>query len=360
MKKQNVLILVLLLVIMSMGGYLGYQQYERYRAITAAKKFATNYEQAHAVHHQGNFDLSISEFRNILPESPTKGAEAQVKMKLAFDLYSRNKGSDREEAVSLYKSVINDFSIPARSRAVALNDMAFLNELTADPDFMRTHVFNNGQYAELLKKEGSVGRAVEALYAMSDQIYPTALARIQMASIKATRLLRNRLGPDETQEIVAQKIQTLVAGGTPLIEPFNYEPSKKAQIYMRKGIALSVSNRVLHNLQVADIETPYKLALAAAESDKNDVHSQASGLIVRLYYAIMLLNHAGPNRVADIKELLKPFKDTANDPRFAFFQSNLSRTSSRPNDDVFKSSVVNLSKISPELKSYLLEIGWKV
>ena len=325
------------------------------------EKFVKQYLAVKDIHHQGKYDESIEGFKKVLYSAPDKPSEAKARYHLAFDLFVRNQGTDRVDAVRIYKEMIKDPDMPIHYKAAAMNEMAFLRDLSSDDGFFINNVLNEEPYLSFYKETGSVHGAMIKIYELSDSMYPTALAKFQIGLMLANGMVQgNPMVHGMTQEEAAKKIQQLIKEADPLINAVPYEQAKLAHMYMCRAMALGLSQRVLKNFDTPVVEEAYLKAISVADAGYDDFHSRGVALVTRFYYAVFLHTRFGAAREKDIVSLLKNFERAETIPEYKLFTEYLKEAKDRPADNFLKVKIFDLAKVSPEFRSYLLQIGWNL
>ncbi len=328
-------------------------------------EFVSAYKAFEMPHHQGNVDEAVPALRQLLTDAPTPMWAAQVKLKLAYDLFLRNRGNDRQEAYGLYKVVASDEDAPPLYRALALTDMTFTVHVVDDESLATTYIFNELPYSQFLEQAGGdVNIALRRMYELSDSIYPNAFAKIQIALLYARRLNSGKTVPEQTREETAELIQKYLKDADPLLTAVPYEKSKLAQLYLSRATSLGTSERVLRNVSLSDLEEAYKQSIEIAVSAGNeDVHARAVANLARLFSAVAIYSRAGKERESDVRNLLETVttnvtstSDVSNDMVLQY----LGNISARPQSDFVKLQIVALGEVSPEFKDLLRKLGWGV
>ena len=170
MPKHTIITLVVFLALIVAGVVIWvYPQF-------TMNRFNRQYSDATKLSSSGNSEDAIAEFSRLLKEAPDKASEGKLKVLLAGNLFSRNSGGDRAEAVNLYKSVVNDYKIPAYVRALALNNIA--NIVSDQNESFYKLYFPESPYQGFMPSTGSenfkVYRAYAQILTLSDQVYPTS------------------------------------------------------------------------------------------------------------------------------------------------------------------------------------------
>ena len=334
-----------------------------YYSYSSMNLFTTIYKNALKVHRSGDYTAAIAIFNQAANEAPDKGAEGRAREMVAFEMFLRNEGSDRDQAIQIYKEIINDSAYPPSIRALALADIALLTSeqgntfakqyFSQEPSNYYTAYPANSRY--------DIFKTVINMFERSDAIHANSLAEYAIAYNYTVLLLNNALEGSTLQE-TATTIQQYIEKGDANVSNLQYQPSNMARQYFYRAMALSVSGRTLNNVSLEDREAAYKVALAQGGVGENaDPQLRTVMMQIRLNYAIFLLISNFPeNRDADIVNVLKAYEQTALDPAsFKATRASFVVMANAP-DSYLKSQILKLAEISPELKGFLRSVGWQV
>jgi hypothetical protein len=322
------------------------------------EKFRGLFKTAESSHASGDRDAAIAQFEEVVTAAPSTVAATHAKLKIAANLLARNHGNDREIAYRMYKEIAADETVPPKNRAIALNEMAFTMDWIGDHHAMMMYVFNEAPYAQMLEDAGGdMHRATGLIYALSDSIYPTALAKTQIGTMEAQRLLNGDVPKGKTKAQVATEIQALVRDGEKLVGDINYEESYLAHLYLCRAMSLGITNRILNNLDNAEIDAAYRLAIETAKTDWDNVYAQGTLQAAHLMYSVFLNTRYGAERRDEVKQLLSLF-GTVDAVKHVHIISYMSDVAKRPDSDFAKQQYKVLAKLSPELRSFMLQTGW--
>src|SRR3989344_46122 len=78
-----------------------------YYSYSSMNLFTTIYKNALKVHRSGDYTAAIAIFNQAANEAPDKGAEGRAREMVAFEMFLRNEGSDRDQAIQIYKEINN-------------------------------------------------------------------------------------------------------------------------------------------------------------------------------------------------------------------------------------------------------------
>jgi hypothetical protein len=310
------------------------------------------YFSAKEANRQGNYQESQDLLGEALSDVSALHSDTTVEanLQLAFSLFKLNTSSGRVQAVAIYKAIVADTRIQPFLRALALNDMAFLFDLSGeDVRFMKEVVFCDEPYRSLwLGVAGNINKAIFKLYEQSDILYPTTFAKFQMAARLGGQILNQQL-PDPVS--AALMMQRLLGEGEALMDAIHYPPSKKAYLLLRKAMIVSNSEKVLGNIPLSTVEAAFEKVISFSESsDVADVQCQTIGMLGRIYYAMALSSRFGEKRPKTIRNLLAPFSDAAKaDPTLNSIKTAMHNL----DNHFFAAQLSSLAQCSPEFGAFL-------
>ncbi|MBI2097065.1 MAG: hypothetical protein HYT40_02875 [Candidatus Sungbacteria bacterium] len=357
-------VLVAAFAVAAVGAYLYYRKSFTPAAPTSSK-FTQDYATARFLHSQGQFDESIAQFSQVVQEAPTTSLATEVKLRLAYDLFSRNAGDDRIRAIGIYKDIIADEKLDPSLRATAYRNLGLSTQDYVTSDFVKKYIFNDGRYATFLAEaEGSLLRASNRLFEESEKLHPTALAKLEIARFFAVAITDKSLESQLTVSQKAERIEQYVKDSAPLMDAPYYSNSKKALIYQVRAIVLDASTDILENRPLQDIEANYKQAISIADAlSGNDIYTKDVAMQSRLWYAMFLAHRFGASRLKDIKETLLPIisLDETKDPLTAKgIDGYLNNLSFRPTNSYSRIQLLAVARMIPEFKTLLIKNGWKI
>ncbi|RJQ34369.1 hypothetical protein C4568_02710 [Candidatus Parcubacteria bacterium] len=327
--------------------------------------FSTMYKNAFEIHKSGDYTASIEAFKQTMDETTDKGEQARAQEMIAFDMFLRNEGDDRIQAIRMYKDIINDKTYPASVRALMLADLALLMSDQGN-DFAKQHFSAEpfDYYVESSKNSrySVYTTAIEMLKA-SDSIYENSLAEYAVAYNYAVLILNDALGTS-TPEATAKLMQDYIKKGDSNIDDMHYQPSNVARQYYYRALATSVSGKRLNNISLADRESAFKLVLSKTGAAENtDKQVKTVLMQARLNYAIFLMrNDFGLDRSSDIRAVLQAFAPSTGGDKDLLVptRASLMALGDAPDSSFMKANVIKLSAISPDLKLFLNSLGWKL
>jgi hypothetical protein len=296
-----------------------------------------------------DFDTAINTSLSVLqnPSSPVE--KGQFKLILAESLWARNQNDDRVQAVKYYKQVVNDYSIPARVRALALNDISIVaigNSLA----FYQAN-FSDAPYGAFLPPSGSdtvrLYEAYSKILKLSDDTYQTSFAEYALAGSYYTPLIYLKNNATNTPEEIAKTIQSLIEEGDSRNDSSLYSPYPLLLGYLYRALGMAMSGRILNDPPVDQREAAYQLVVTTAAQFPQNPTAEGIALRARFYNANMLSIDA-PERKADILTILKPFSEVSSSTDLTFFTA----LKNRPSNDGVRAIAIKLGEISPDFKNF--------
>ncbi|GEM_PF-3765448 len=323
---------------------------------------STAYQDILKMHDAGDLDDAIKGFIDLENTAPSKGASIQAQLKVAYDLFFRNQGDDRSRSAQLYKQIITDQSAYSLQRVLAISDL--MDNSILDKKFARTVAFKGEPFEKFLieaislgydKNDSDIAYATRRAYETAEEIYPLSLVEFRIATWYLTELNNNTAKNDTARrtELVSELKWWTIMGESNLEASLqlDYEKSKLGYIYEMNGISrwgLAKHSGDLNSYELA--ESSFKEGLRVLTPEGSMVHTFDLGMNLRFYYAAMLAEVYGENRVSDIKSLLQPIisgppPDFKNYP-FGFFNFLKNNQSSQVH-------IARLIKFVPEFKQFL-------
>ncbi len=360
--QRQPIVLILIAVLLFLGAGAAAYYYFIIKPERMAQLDET-YKHGHDLHHQGNFSASIETFQELLAGGPSTGDEAHIRSLIAFDLFQRNQGNDRSKAMEMYRDIILGEAYLPRDRSLVLVDLALLMS-NLDRAFYEQHLANTPLAAYLPTTPGRFDalKAAIQMYMQADQMYPSSAAKLYIVNAYAA-LLGNGALPEGTEPtVVAQLMQEYITQAEPLMSAVSYEPSHVARQRLARALGLETSNGVLKNIPFTQIDTAYKEAMAlAGQQEEGNYQLRALLMQTRFFYATFLYNTYGTERKDDVTLLLKEYGRAVAEPSmFALTRKRYENLATRPETDYIKVNSKKLITVSPEYKTFLQDIGWKL
>lgn len=356
---------VLFIIVAIIGGLLYYASVVQKES--TMKSFNTEVRNTVRTYASGDYTTSIKTFGDLLKDAPDKMSEARLKLLIGINLWRRNEGDDRAKAIGYYQRIVDDYSLPASYRAQTVAEMAslFQNE---DASFFRANAVS--PFDAYLRETGQrfdVLRAVLRVYEYSDELFPNFLAEYGLAYVEGSLLVNKALPAGVSEKETAQLIQKYIKEADEKMAKADrswFLPSVFAQQYLLKARMMALAERILGNVHTEDREKDYQLALKKSQTNSpNQPIMREVEMNTRFYYAVFLELNFGKvgSRTKDIVELMKPFASATKDsPLYALTRSNFSKLGQQPSGDFVRSQALEVARISPEFKAFLLSVGWKL
>ena len=321
------------------------------------------YNKADELHHEGKFDESILAFSNLLNEPTTISLETKTKFKLAFDLFSRNQGDDRQKAATILKEIIKNEEVSRFQRAWAINDFLDWYQGTQNKTIARELIFDGEPLEKFyVESSGDIELSLRKTYEFSVSLFPTPLATFRVARWYGNKLTEE--GGTLSKEIRDEYINQLKTwsgrGGMTVQQMgiYQYENNKIGYIYQMKAMTDADVARFSSG-DYSAAEESFKMGLAAL-SPEDDLHSYGLGLFLRFHYASVLARVYGKERIGDINEILQTIvnRPAQFSKSYFFFDDFLKNELGSEHDEHgHKKDMVLLAKLVPKFNSFLLSKG---
>lgn len=329
-------------------------------------QFEQRYAAAQKSHRSGNIAQAIEEFRATQTAAVNPNEWALATLPLAHNLFLRDSGKDRVEAVGLYKTIIDNEDIDVGLRATALSELAFASQLLlnmnpeAAEEFLKQNLFTDSFARYLDVESNSIRIGIRNLYAASDTLAPNVFAKFGIISFYTSSYFSGdtELDTEETANVLGE----LLAAASPALREVEreYAPDKVGEMYLTQALALSVIDRITDTVPIDTIENAFRNAVVAAKEGKS-AEAKSEEVIDRLFYAMFLSNRFEKGREADITDILEPL-GASQGTENPLVKELVSNAAQAPDTSLLKQSLRKLAErdISPELTEFLQANGWSL
>lgn len=318
------------------------------------------YQEALEKHHSGDLDAGIKAFTDLANNAPSQDAAVQAKLKVASDLFFRNRGDDRAQAIQMYKKIISDVSVIPLQRAIAISDLMDLYNGTQDKSFARKMLFSGEPFGRFLNEADAAGYvkdkedieyAMRRAYEVADTLYPLSLVEFRIANWYAIALDDNLSKNDkEKQEFIQSLKEWTLKAESNLHSTLRlgYEKSKVGYIYQMDGMTrISIAKYVDDKASYQLAERSFMNGLQAFAPEDSEAHTVNFGMYLRFQYAAMLADVYGGTRKKDIENILRPIIEG---PPAKFQGYPFSFFEFLKNETRRKKDILRLIKLVPEFK----------
>lgn len=317
------------------------------------RAFLQKKEQADALHQARDLDGAIRMYEELAEEAPNAFYKGKMLAFLAFNLYRRGEPGDHEESMRVYKSIINDYTIPTPLRALTFGDIAAL--LLSKESFVRANL-NQEPFASFFPRLGDPFNPTD--FAMkindySDELYPNMAAKTNNAFLLATLINAGKIRKEDMEATRAQ-IMTYIQEADALEGEIQYEPGHLAEIYLERATALQVVGRTFGTPSAEEREQAFRKALEVA-GRSDDPRSLVALAKIRLIYSGFLLRFTGKDRTPEMQEQLSAII-TGPEGRMSVFHAYLRGFAERKEGYVYD-MVKTLQERFPEFRTYLSALG---
>lgn len=325
--------------------------------------------EAFTVHANRDYDASVVEFEDLVAKSANPEEKAILKTKLAVNLlgkgFAESEYNDTVKAgIDMLWAVGTDATIPASVRASALTDLGNTFSVHGN-EFYMTYATPSPFNTFLLDKNeisGSIKASLK-VFKYANELYPNAYSEFSMVRMYTNMLTNTTLEPGMTEKQTAELVQKYIADGDAhLLSGGSYPAATHARMMLDRAKGFGLTGRILQNNTLAEREEAFKLALESAqiESDKNK-YAKDVEMETRFWYAGFLLIMIGEARNDDAIALVKPFGEGAT-PADSYVLTRvlfINLTKQPYVHDPHKRALA-IAKVSPEFKSFLISVGWKI
>jgi hypothetical protein len=340
--KRKTLFILLALVLIAVIGFLyfffmpRYIQNKQVAALNDARTALSNQDYTSAI------NISTAVLKD--PVNPANKGWSEII--LAESLWGRNQSDDRTQALTYYKKVVADYTIPAPLRALSLNDISIIMNQNSFSYYREN--FSEAPYNTFLLANGDdsakVAYAYSKILQLSDETYPNSYAEYALAGNYYTPSVYFKLTTDNPED-VAKKMQTLVTEADNQYDRSLYSPLTISLGLLYRALAINISGGILGTYSQQQMEEAYQRILSTSDQFPQDESSVT--LRARFYYAGLVLEPTS-QRTVDIVELLKPFSQVPSGTRVTFFSRLKTKSASNP----LKIVALKLTKISPDFKAF--------
>ncbi|MDO8522347.1 MAG: hypothetical protein Q7S08_03610 [bacterium] len=359
-------LVIVLLITAALGTYFYYLKHKQgQQSETTMALYNRQFADAKTDRFSGNYGVAVEKFKALVAGAPDKETEGLNKIFLAESLYSRNENDDIFQAMKIYKSVVNDYKIPPKVRASALNGIAAIIDKN-DNSFYKLY-FAEPPYSTFLPEAGTersrISKAFLSILKLSDETFPNSYAEYMTAARYADLAANNSLDDGITPKEAAETILKYVSDGDSLKEDDSrYADSANLTRYLNRAIAINIGGKILGK-QIEERESGFKLAMEKATPFETSDDQFARTVIMRLhfFYANFLMVNLDGGRHDEIKWLLKPYDTAATSSELWAENTRRNFTgilNQRPGDILIRRAV-ELARISPEFRTFVESVGIK-
>lgn len=362
MGRPNYFVVTIVVVILITAG--GWFVLVKMKDIRNNIFFQSHTEITQSSHQVGNYDESVDKYENLLKVAPSPTAATKTKAFLAYDLFQRNQGDDRKNAINLYKEIASDQSLPVSTKVLYLNDLAGLIP-GMDSDFIYANFSDFPIKIELSKLSGAYGSTKVAIDFLEnlDKLYENSYTKLSLATNYNVLLANNELSGTIKEEM-ASKVLEYVKNAEPLLEKDTYRNSTVALQYLIRARAIAYANKVLASKESTpkEMEDNYLLAIRKAEENaSNDVNARSVFMQAHYYHALFFFLYPGNDRDVNIRKTLGVFAEAIKNPvSYKLTRAFFHMINNLPDTDSAKKNSIRLANISPEFKEFLKSVGWSI
>ncbi len=305
----------------------------------------------------GDYEAAITGFTDLIRSTSDKSLEGKSKILLSSAYLRRNGPGDEAQAMRLYKDVVSDYEVPPNVRALAINSIAW-NVKRHDISLYQLY-FPEDPYNSYIPTTGNDAVKVQEVYLkllqLSDTTFPNSYAEYLIAGSYYAPLIGQLIAKGATPKdpalhAAALEAQKYVQKGDGTLDTEMYLHGLLVEAYLNRATGIMSSEGVLDTMPAAQREEAFKKVLEYASSlsaqEQTNPTVASNVLTARFFYADFLLRTGESSRNSDIRAILEPF-GTVTTPGLISSSAYVIMRSKE------------LTKISPELKTYLDSDGLK-
>lgn len=314
--------------------------------------FLKQKQQADQLRRSGDLNAMIAAYQELVQQAPNKDMEALAKTYLALDLQRRDGPGDVKAAMDIYKSIINDYSVPPLRRALVFGDIG--QRYIPTESFVRDHL-NQEPFISFLPPLGEKFDTLsfsKKVFEESDEIYPNSDAKFNLARILAAQF---PLMDEAEKRDAAFLIQQYIEEGDKLTTALPYQPGNLVEQYMNRAVGLWTSGAVLGTPSIEDRKAAFKKAIEEGLKYPDDPRSQSALAQTYLFYA-GFLQRAG-NRENEVQNVLNAFLSNPGS-QGSVVKKAAQAYAMRQAPSVARDMYTQLADVSPDFKAYLIGLGW--
>ena len=286
-------------------------------------------------------------------------------MILATALFSRNTGTDRQQAAVMLKEIIADQTLSAAIRASAYSYMASWQYTYGSQEVMKEYVFNTSPYSDYLaQQKGDVTEATVYLLTLANNLQANAFNNYESAGLLAFKLRNMYIeSTNKEQQEVARRAQAYIVSGDSLMQEvqtssfYQQNPGALLFLYTTKSIALATTQPFFpESISNAKVSDSFEKALSSIEAAKGSLQAKFTAPNARFEYAVWLTatkdSKDANTKAAEIVSSIR-----AGDSES--FDSYIKTIHARTSRSYAKRGAIRVAAVSPEFKKYLLSQGWQ-
>lgn len=316
-----------------------------------------DYATAIAYEKAGKYDLALLSYQKALPVATDQTQAAQIRVKIAF---MTERLGNYKDAIAEFKEIAADTSNYAIARAISVQEIGDMYNTYTDVNSRRiifAETFKDSPY-DSFKKDTNLNMTYTRLFEYAASLYPLGYSEAFVAYGYAAEIGTTLRGATTTPQGMAyiSHIRQSVQAAVFDIQRMKSIPGE-AVLVPKALIRQGITQAILVAVGVADpqqAELYFKSGVAY-----DTVLGNKPGNLNTYVYASFLASQYGNKRSKDIKTLLLPFRignDAQVYPNVVDFYK-IVRTDTTLTRD--KHHLVQMGKIDPNFKAYLIALGWK-
>lgn len=339
---------------------------------TSRTAFTEKLSEAMSAHSNQDFDASIAQFEALLAEAQGKAETSAVQNKLAINLINRGfrtseYNEDVRRGMDMLWTVALDQENPANIRANAFGDLGTIASFHGNTFY--TTYYTPAPFNTLVGSSTDPYKHYEAalnIFKYADDLFPTTYTKYSIAKMY-THLLSNGVfsAGSEASKEAARSIQQYITEGDALYaqNPNAFAHGSTARMLLDRAQGLTLSAMTLRNKTASEQEAAFKEAFDAIRGfDQSSKYVTDVLMETRFWYAAVMYANFGTPRVAEVQEVLAPFKPGAT-PAENYVVTRTTFVNwgaAQPYTNLGQRLAVSLSRVAPDFKEFLVSIGWKL
>lgn len=316
-----------------------------------------DYATAIAYENSSKYDLALLSYQKALPIAKDQVQITQIRVKIAF---MTERLGNFKDAIAEFKKIAADTSNYAIARAISVQEIGAMYNVYSDANsrqIILAETFKDSPY-DSFKEDANLNIAYTKLFEYATSLYPLGYSEAFVAYGYAVEIGTALHGATTTPqgEAYLSLIRQSVQAADVDIQRMKLIPGEAVlvpKILIRQGI----TQALLVAVGAADpqqAEFYYKSGVAYDITLGNK-----PGNLNTYVYAAFLAHQYGNKRSEDIKTLLLPFRignDALIYPNVVNFYKMVRMDATLTRD---KQRLVQMGRIDPDFKTYLISLGWK-
>lgn len=351
--------------------YFFYQKREVPAPVLDKKKPEEVYRDGSNSYHGGDYQASISQFREVLKAATTENDKLYAQLSLGASLLkSKEETSFKEGYTTLIKlaaSTSIDPTIATMACTALASEVASVTDSQVDLINSEAAALVGGvTINENLNNISNRESLYTRLFVHCNSIKKLPYTFYSLAGGMSSPYLKQVSGNPslEVRRAMATEIQKLIKEGD-TFTPDKQSPEMNAAGLFFRARALHASNTQLKNLKTSELDEAYKRAIdfGVAPSVEAMPAVQMYTYLARFFYANFLIKSYGGEKNDEAIKVVQPFATIATTTETVAGQ-NIRRyfigiSDNTNSENVLKRISLTVAGVSPDFKAFLVSIGFK-